>query len=120
MYQKLAMSSLVTFVLGYSFLVTLSNGVCVNRESRLSSSGEKPDGCMDEDIKRAINSTWFKDECLNCTCDSHGEINCCSRMMKPVLNDPTACKATLNKSSCTYIISRRDNSTGPCETMALM
>ncbi|XP_069611950.1 beta-microseminoprotein-like [Ranitomeya imitator] len=119
MYQKLAMSSLVAFLLGYSFLVTLSNGSCIDKESRLSSSGEKPDGCMDEDIKRALNSTWFKEECMMCTCDLDGNMDCCSRMLMPVLKDP-ACKATLNKTSCTYIIRRTDNSAGPCEVMALM
>ncbi|XP_077113273.1 beta-microseminoprotein-like isoform X2 [Ranitomeya variabilis] len=112
-------SSLVAFLLGYSFLVTLSNGSCIDKESRLSSSGEKPDGCMDEDIKRALNSTWFKEECMMCTCDLDGNMDCCSRMLMPVLKDP-ACKATLNKTSCTYIIHRTDNSAGPCDIMALM
>ncbi|XP_044155951.1 beta-microseminoprotein-like [Bufo gargarizans] len=119
MHQKSIVGSLAGFLLTYSLLVSLCNGVCYNREARLSSPGEKPDGCMDGDIKRAVNSTWFKEECMKCTCDSNGEVDCCSRTLKPLVRDQ-ACEVVLNRTSCTYVIRRKDNSREPCESWALM
>ncbi|XP_075697366.1 small serum protein 2-like [Rhinoderma darwinii] len=114
-----AQGSLVAFLLVYSFLESLCNGACMDREARLSNSGEKPDGCMDGDIKRDLNSSWFNAECMSCTCDSDGQIDCCSRSLKPLPTNP-ACEAILDQTSCTYIFKRNDNSSEPCHSWALM
>ncbi|KAM3914019.1 small serum protein 2-like [Leptodactylus fuscus] len=119
MYQISAVGSVVVFVLASSFLVALCNGACLDREARLSSSGEKPKECMDGDNIRALNSTWFKEDCTKCTCDNDGEIECCSRVPKPIPKDED-CEAVLNKTSCTYSLKRKDNSSKPCEIFALM
>ncbi|KAG8551992.1 hypothetical protein GDO81_004369 [Engystomops pustulosus] len=119
MYWKSAVGSVVVFLLACSFLKSLCNGACMNRESRLSSAGEKPDGCMDGDIKRALNTTWFKAKCITCSCDPAGELSCCSRVLEPILND-RGCTAILNETSCTYIIKRKGDSSEPCESWASM
>ncbi|XP_056386400.1 small serum protein 2-like [Hyla sarda] len=119
MYWKSAEGGLVTCLLAYSFLVSVCNGACVDREPKLSSLGEKPDGCMDGDIKRDLDSTWLKEGCMECTCDSNGLINCCSRTLEPILEDK-ACEAILNQTTCTYSIKRKDNSPEPCISLGFM
>ncbi|XP_066454868.1 small serum protein 2-like [Eleutherodactylus coqui] len=119
MYLKSAVGSLVASLLAFFFLVSLCNGACMEREARLSSLGEKPDGCMDGDIKRELNSTWFNDHCIKCTCDLDAEMSCCDRVVKPFVNR-TDCKAVLNQTSCTYTIRKRDNPTELCESGAMM
>ncbi|XP_069835247.1 beta-microseminoprotein-like [Dendropsophus ebraccatus] len=120
MYWKSAVGSLVTSLLAYSVLVSLCNGVCIDKEPRLSSFGKKPDGCMDGDIKRDLNSKWSKEGCMDCTCDSDGLISCCSRTLKPILEEKEACEAILDETSCTYTIKRKDNSAQPCKNLGYM
>ncbi|KAM4030411.1 beta-microseminoprotein-like isoform 2-T3 [Anomaloglossus baeobatrachus] len=109
----------MALLLGSSFLATLCNGTCLNRDARLSNLGETPDGCMDDGIKKALNSTWFKDVCMKCSCGSAGDVECCSRKQEPIMSNK-ACEAILDKTSCTYTIHKKDNYSGPCEILAYM
>ncbi|XP_075072663.1 beta-microseminoprotein-like [Mixophyes fleayi] len=111
------MGCMLVVLLVSSFLA-LCNGSCSENKPRLSGIGIKPDGCMDGDIKRPLNSTWTKD-CLTCTCDSEGIKSCCS-ILKPVPVDKLACEAILNKTTCKYEVKRKDNSSEPCQSWTSM
>ncbi|XP_072280227.1 beta-microseminoprotein-like [Pyxicephalus adspersus] len=113
------MVNVVALILVSGFLIMSCNAICNEYQPRRLRSGEKPTGCMDEDIMRELNSAWSTEDCMQCKCLPDGSINCCTKVNKPVLADPE-CEAILNKTTCDYIVKRKDNSNKPCLLRGVM
>ncbi|KAM9323777.1 beta-microseminoprotein [Gastrophryne carolinensis] len=113
------MNHLVVITLASGFLIMLCNAICIDDQPRRLRRGEKLDGCMDGDIKRELNSTWVLEDCTECCCTPEGLISCCTEVSKPVSNNPD-CESILNKTTCKYEQKRKDGSSKPCDSWAVM
>ncbi|XP_073452640.1 beta-microseminoprotein A1-like [Aquarana catesbeiana] len=113
------MVHVVCLILASGFLIMLCNATCTEIEPRRLSRGQILPGCMDGEITRKFNSTWFTEDCKECICHPGGSIDCCTEIAKPVFFDPE-CKAVLNQTSCKYEIKRTDSSSSACIIKGVM
>ncbi|XP_063289673.1 beta-microseminoprotein-like [Pelobates fuscus] len=75
---------------------------------------EKPNICIYNGKKYALNSEWKTKDCRICKCSSDG-VGCCISYSIPDTTDLPDCIAFFDEKGCVYRVVRKDNPCNKCE-----
>ncbi|XP_073441934.1 beta-microseminoprotein-like [Dendrobates tinctorius] len=96
--------------------VALSSAACYTAKPKFNRE-TKTSECEHNGKLYLPGETWTVD-CLDCSCGKKS-MQCCSRLMSPIYDKET-CDATLDKESCSYIVTKKDNPSEECEITGMV
>ncbi|XP_040178380.1 beta-microseminoprotein-like [Rana temporaria] len=106
------MRILVTVCIVLAVSVALSSAVCTQGKLNLNFK-TRTKGCMHKGTFHKIDTKWTV-KCEECECSESG-LYCCTSAPMPSGYDKEACNMMLDKESCTYKVTRKDDPSIPCE-----
>ncbi|XP_068112150.1 beta-microseminoprotein-like [Hyperolius riggenbachi] len=94
-------------------LVAACYAGCLRKEPSQVKKYETLQGCYYEEKIHPLGSKWRSADCLNCTCDNNGGMECCPTVPQPYFSESDNCEAILNKTTCKYDVKQKGNTS--CE-----
>ncbi|XP_029464774.1 beta-microseminoprotein-like isoform X2 [Rhinatrema bivittatum] len=109
-------------ILAFGICISLTDAFCQLKQpvAELDSKGNiiVPTACVDDDgTRHNFKTEWVKD-CMDCSCDSAGTMQCCFNIPKPAEYDEEACTSTFDKKTCSYSVVKKNNPSETCEVRA--
>ncbi|XP_056388328.1 beta-microseminoprotein-like [Hyla sarda] len=108
---------LVAVAFGAGILIVVCNAGCLRGESKTKL---EPKGCYFRKKIYPLNSHWRTKDCMDCTCDSHGNYECCTIYGTPGNYDKERCKFVFDKKECVYKLIPNKDPTKQCETYGMV
>ncbi|XP_029464759.1 beta-microseminoprotein-like isoform X2 [Rhinatrema bivittatum] len=111
----------------YIWISTLAFGICISMcdaacyfvepEVILDSEGffTAIAACVDDDGTRHSLKTNWKRDCMVCSCNSAGRMECCTNYATPGEYDKDDCESIFDKDSCSYSVVKKNNPFETCE-----
>ncbi|XP_066456697.1 beta-microseminoprotein-like [Eleutherodactylus coqui] len=95
------MKVFVAVAFGAGILVVLCSAACYRSDIEVI-AGQEPKGCYFRKKMHPLNSEWRTKDCLDCTCGSSGDYECCTAYGRPVDYDPDRCNFVFDRKDCVY------------------
>ncbi|XP_075697641.1 beta-microseminoprotein-like [Rhinoderma darwinii] len=113
------MKFLVTVAFGAGIFVIVCNAYCFSTDNKVE-PGKEPKGCFYRKKMYSLNSQFRTTNCLDCTCKSDGNMDCCSAYGTPVNYDKERCHFKFDQQACMYKLIPNEDPTKQCESYGMV
>ncbi|KAE8590997.1 hypothetical protein XENTR_v10018271 [Xenopus tropicalis] len=110
------MNFLLACVIAVGLLVTACHAYCNFYPPEL---GEAK-GCLYKGKLHELGSKFRTKDCMDCSCDMDGSMECCQGYGTPVAYDKENCISVFNKKTCSFRVVEKKNRSKECEVFAMV